>query len=304
VTVALIRAYLLLSLLCALAYFVAGMSPFDAINHALTTISTGGYSTHDASMGYFHSDLVHWIAVFFMITGSLPFLIYARFIAGRNFRVFLDQQVVGLLLVTTVISTLLAVYLHNSHHYAISDSVTMAFFNITSIISTTGYASTDYGAWGPAAVVLFFFMTFVGGCSGSTSGGMKIFRFQLSYLLLKTQILKSIHPRAVITRYYNKRVVNDEIISSAVAFTYLFLCAFALFTLLLALQGLDFITSISAAATVLSNVGPGLGDIVGPTGNFQSLPDATKWLLSLGMLLGRLELLTVYAVFSWHFWYH
>jgi trk system potassium uptake protein TrkH len=301
-TMALLRVYILLSVLCALAYFFAGMSPFDAINHAMTTISTGGYSTHDASIGYFHSDLVHWVSVFFMAISSLPFLILARFLIEFDFRAFRDQQVIGFAFTLISLSIVLSVYLYGHHDFALSESLKMAFFNVTSIISTTGYVSADYGTWGPEAVVLFFFITFIGGCSGSTSGGMKIFRFQLSYLLLKGQLIRSIHPRAVITKYYNNRIVGDEIITSAVAFTYLFLCTFALLSLLLALHGFDFITSISAAATVLSNVGPGLGDIIGPSGNFSPLHDNTKWILSLGMLLGRLELLTVYAIFSWHFW--
>ena len=301
-TMALLRVYILLSVLCALSYFFAGMTPFDAINHAMTTISTGGYSTHDVSMGYYDSDGVHWVAVFFMAISSLPFLILVRFLSGFDIRSFWDQQVIGFLFITTALSIMLAVYLFFHHDFIFSESLKMAFFNITSIISTTGYVSADYDVWGPEAVVLFFFVTFIGGCSGSTSGGMKIFRFQLSYLLLKGQLLKSIHPRAVITKYYNNWIVSDEIITSAVAFSYLFLCTFAFLTLLLALHGFDFITSISAAATVLSNVGPGLGEIIGPAGTFQPLHDDTKWLLSLGMLLGRLELLTVYAIFSWHFW--
>jgi len=301
-TMALLRVYILLSVLCALSYFFAGMTPFDAINHALTTISTGGYSTHDTSMGYYDSDSVHWVAVVFMAISSLPFLILVRFLSGFDIKAFWDQQVVGFLFISTTLSVMLTVYLYFHHDFVFSESVKMAFFNITSIISTTGYVSADYDAWGPEAIVLFFFVTFIGGCSGSTSGGMKIFRFQLSYLLLKGQLVKSIHPRAVITKYYNNRIVSDEIITSAVAFSYLFLCTFALLTLLLALHGFDFITSISAAATVLSNVGPGLGEIIGPAGTFQPLHDDTKWLLSLGMLLGRLELLTVYAIFSWHFW--
>jgi trk system potassium uptake protein TrkH len=278
------------------------MPLFDAINHAMTTISTGGYSTHDASFGYFNSVSIHWIAIVFMALGSMPFLVHVRFFSSLNIRVFGDYQILGLVSIISGISLFTTMYLYFTYGYDLSESLTLAFFNITSIISTTGYASTDYIAWGPAAIVLFFFITFIGGCSGSTSGGMKIFRFQLSYILLKEQITKTIHPRAVLPRYYGERTIDNEIIISAVAFTYLFLMTFALIALLLAMQGLDFMTSISGAATALANVGPGLGEIIGPAGNFQTLSDATKWILSAGMLLGRLELLTIVAVFSLQFW--
>lgn len=301
-SMSLLNAYILLTVMCAGIYFAAGMTLFDAVNHALTTISTGGFSTHDLSMGYFNSRHIHWTAVIFMILGGIPFLLHARFFTSFNARIYGDYQVRGFLLIICGASIIVSLYLFKTHDYSITDALSLGFFNITSVITTTGYASADYNVWGSAMIVMFFFVMFIGGCSGSTSGGMKIFRFQLSYLLLKEQITKSIHPRAIFSRHYNNRVIDDDIISSAVAFTYLFLILLALMTLLLSLSGLDFMTSISGALTSITNVGPGLGNTIGPAGNFQSLPDIAKWLLSAGMLLGRLELLTVVAIFSWRFW--
>jgi trk system potassium uptake protein TrkH len=175
-------------------------------------------------------------------------------------------------------------------------------FNVTSVVTTTGYASEDYSAWGPLAFVVFFFLMFVGGCSGSTSGGMKIFRFQLSVIVLRENLMRLLHPRAVLTRNYNGRAVSDEIIASMIAYTFIFLLCLLVLTVSLAALQLDFITSLSGALTALTNVGPGLGDIIGPAGNFAPLPDAAKWLLGVGMLMGRLEILSVVVVLSPAFW--
>jgi trk system potassium uptake protein TrkH len=182
------------------------------------------------------------------------------------------------------------------HNYA------STLFNVTSVVTTTGYASEDYSAWGPLAFVLFFFLMFVGGCSGSTAGGMKIFRFQLSLIILREQLMRLLHPRAVLTRNYNGRAVSDEIISSMIAYTFIFLLCLLLITVALAAMQLDFVTALSGALTSLTNVGPGLGDIIGPAGNFGPLPDAAKWVLSVGMLMGRLEILSVVIVLSPAFW--
>jgi len=184
----------------------------------------------------------------------------------------------------------------------LSEAITHATFNLVSIITTTGYASADYAGWGQFSVAFFFLATFVGGCSGSTAGGMKIFRFQLSYLYLRDQLRKLVHPRGVFAIRYNNKIVEHDIIASAAAFSFLFFILLGVTTLLLAMHGLDFLTSISGAATALANVGPGLGDTIGPTGNFASLPDTAKWILSIAMILGRLELFTVIILFSPVFW--
>jgi trk system potassium uptake protein TrkH len=174
--------------------------------------------------------------------------------------------------------------------------------NVTSIFTTTGYATEDYQLWGPAAVPVFFFLTVIGGCSGSTAGGMKIFRLQLSLIILREQTIKLIHPRAVICRRYNGQLVGDDILISAVAFSFVFLVTLAVLTLLLTFLGLDFITALSGIAQSMTSTGPGLGPIIGPAGNFQTLPEGAKLLLCGGMVLGRLEFLSLLVLFSPVFW--
>lgn len=299
----LLVVYLAFSVIAVMTYWLSGMTLFDAFNHGLTSIATGGFSTSDLSMGKF-SDLILMEATFFMILGSLPFFLFVREMHGQHGVLFRDQQVRLFLMILFIIPLLLTLYrwmvspvpFDPIHNYA------STLFNVTSVVTTTGYASEDYSAWGPLTFVLFFFLMFVGGCSGSTAGGMKIFRFQLSLIILREQMMRLLHPRAVLTRNYNGRSVSDEIISSMIAYTFIFLLCLLLITIALAAMQLDFITSLSGALTALTNVGPGLGDIIGPAGNFGPLPDAAKWLLSVGMLMGRLEILSVVIVLSPAFW--
>lgn len=237
-----------------------------------------------------------------MLLGALPFTLIIGFLRRPRLASLRNQQVTGFLIIVCTVSTILTAYLIANESHAWFDALTQATFNLVSVITTTGYASSDYTEWGSFSIVLFFVVMFIGGCSGSTSGGMKVFRFQLSYLFLRSQMHKLIHPNGVFPTRYNGRPVPDDIMLSAVAFSFLFFICLAAVTLLLALMGLDLLTSLSAAATALTNVGPGLGDIIGPAGNFAPLPDAAKWLLSFAMLLGRLELLTMMVLFSSMFW--
>lgn len=299
----LLFVYVTFSVIAVLTYWASGMSLFDAFNHGLTSIATGGFSTSDLSMGKFN-DLILMEATFFMIIGSLPFFLFVREMHGQHGVLFRDQQVRMFLAILLIIPALLTLYrwwvspvpFDPIHNYAAT------LFNVTSVVTTTGYASEDYSAWGPLAFVLFFFLMFVGGCSGSTAGGMKIFRFQLSLIILREQLMRLLHPRAVLTRNYNGRSVSDEIISSMIAYTFIFLLCLLLITVALAALQLDFVTALSGALTSLTNVGPGLGEIIGPAGNFGPLPDAAKWVLSVGMLMGRLEILSVIIVLSPAFW--
>ncbi|WP_303289731.1 TrkH family potassium uptake protein [Marinobacter sp. SS5-14b] len=299
----LLFVYLVFSVVAVVTYWLSGMSLFDAFNHGLTSIATGGFSTSDMSMGKF-SDLILLEASFFMILGSLPFFLFVREMHGQHGALFRDQQVRLFLTILLTVPALLTLYrwwvspvpFDPLHNYV------SVLFNVTSVISTSGYASEDYSAWGPLAFVVFFFLMFVGGCSGSTAGGMKIFRFQLSLIILREQLMRLLHPRAVFTRNYNGRAVSDEIISSMIAYTFIFLLCLLIITVLLASLQLDFVTALSGALTSLTNVGPGLGDIIGPAGNFGPLPDAAKWILSVGMLMGRLEILSVVIVLSPGFW--
>lgn len=299
----LLVVYLTFSIIAVVTYYFSGMTLFDAFNHGLTSIATGGFSTSDLSMGKFN-DLILMEATLFMIIGSLPFFLFVREMHGQHGVLFRDQQVRLFLAILFFVPLLLTLYrwavspvpFDPIHNYAAT------LFNVTSVVTTTGYASEDYSAWGPLAFVLFFFLMFVGGCSGSTAGGMKIFRFQLSLIILREQLMRLLHPRAVLTRNYNGRAVSDEIISSMIAYTFIFLLCLLLITVALAAMQLDFVTALSGALTSLTNVGPGLGDIIGPAGNFGPLPDAAKWVLSVGMLMGRLEILSVVIVLSPAFW--
>ncbi|MCK7548000.1 TrkH family potassium uptake protein [Marinobacter koreensis] len=298
----LVGVYLGITLACLLSYWVLGMTLFEALNHALTTVSTGGYSTSDSSMGQFESVGILLVATVFMAIGGMPFFLFVRFIHGQRQPLFRDQQVRFFLVLLVAVAAMLTVYRVVNDDADPFYTFIHALFNVTSVVTTTGFASTDYSMWGPFAVVIFLFITFVGGCSGSTAGGMKIFRFQLSMLLLREQVRRLLHPHAVFARNYNGRVIGDDIVASSVAFSFIFLATLAVVTAMLGALGLDLVTSFSGAVTALTNVGPGLGDIIGPAGNFQSLPDAAKWVLMATMILGRLELLSVFVMLSPDFW--
>jgi len=296
----LVTSYILLSVLCILAYWLSGMDWFDAVNHAMTTISTGGYSTHDASMGHFENLRIHWVSTIFMILGSVPFVIYVQLLSHRHIRI--DQQVRAFLAILATASFVLGIYLYVVKDIDLLTAFTLSSMNVTSIVTTTGFASDDYANWGGVALVVFFFLTFIGGCSGSTSGGIKVFRFQIFYLILREQMIRSVHPNAVINLQYNKNVLSKDVIDSSISFIFMLMISISILTLALSLAGLDLVTSLTGTVTALMNVGPGFGEIIGPSGNFSSLPDAAKWILCLAMLLGRLEFLTIVILFSPVFW--
>lgn len=294
--------YLTLTVICVLCYRLVGMDWFNALNHAMTTISTGGFSTSDQSMGQFTAPSILWISTLFMACGALPFTILVRFWHSHDIQLLNDQQIKGLLISFAVPSVVLAVFLAQQTDTDFFQAITVTTFNVVSIITTTGYASTDYTLWGEFPIAIFFIITFIGGCSGSTSGGVKIFRFQISWCLVREQLRKLVHPYAIVSRRYNNRKLSDDIIASAVAFAFIFFLSIAVFTILLCLLGVDLMTSLTGSITALTNVGPGLGDTIGPAGNFASLPVGAKWLLAIAMILGRLELLSVLVVFSRDFW--
>jgi trk system potassium uptake protein TrkH len=278
------------------------MDLFNAVNHAMATVSTGGYSTSDSSMGQFDQLSILLASCLFMVLGSIPFFLFVRLMNGDAQPIFRDQQIRFFLKFLVLVATIITVYRVLTEGVSPVDGFVHALFNVTSVVTTTGFASQDYSLWGPLVVVLFFFLTFVGGCSGSTSGGMKIFRFQLSMVLFREQVTRLLHPNAVIARRYNGRIISDEIVASSVAFSFIYLATLAVVAAILSALGLDLITSLTGAATALANVGPGLGDVIGPAGNFLPLPDTAKWVLMVAMLLGRLELLSVFVMFSPQFW--
>jgi trk system potassium uptake protein TrkH len=297
-----IYSYIMLSLICGVAFWLAGMDVFNAINHAMTTVSTGGFSTSDSSFSQFNSPLIHWVAIVFMLAGAFPFVLFVRLLVNKKWGLLNDTQVRGLLLIVGLTTLLLTAQLIITDQMEPFQALTMACFNVVSVITTTGFASGDYQLWGSLALIVFFFATFVGGCSGSTTGGIKVFRLQIFAGLVKEQIMTAIHPRAIISRRYNNRLISSEIIASSISYMFLMTACLVVIALILAMTGLDLVTSFTGSATALMNVGPGLGPVIGPTGNFSSLSDTAKWALSVGMLLGRLEFLTILVLFTPAFW--
>lgn len=293
--------YVGLTILCALAYVAVGMDGFQAINHALTTMSTGGFSTGDASFGAYQG-LPEYVASVFMVLASLPFVLYVQAMAGRVRPLWQDPQVRGFLQVIAVLVVVITAYriVVNDDHF--EHALREALFNVTSIITGTGYASVDYQLWGGFPVVLFFFIGLIGGCAGSTCCSVKIFRYQLLFASIRVAVRRIHAPHCVLTPRYAGQPVGEEIMSSVMSFFGVFVLALGLFAVALGLTGLDFTTALSGAATAIANVGPGLGDTIGPAGNFATLNDAAKWILTLAMLLGRLELLVVLVLFLPRFW--
>ena len=293
--------YLGVSLICALAYWMAGMSGFDAVAHAMTTIATGGYSTYDGSIAHFRSATIEYIGVVFMLVGSLPFVLYLRALRGNTRSLLRDDQV-RLFLLIVIVSIIAVAYYRYKMGVEIDTALREASFNVVSIITGTGYATADYGAWGSFGLMIFFFLMFVGGCAGSTTCGVKIFRFQVLYATAVTQIRRLLEPHGVYLAYYNRKPIPEEVSASVMAFFFLYVLSYAVIAIALGLIGVDFLTAASGAATAISNVGPGLGPTIGPSGTFATLPDGAKWILSAGMLLGRLELFTVLVLLLPSFW--
>lgn len=302
ISAALSIIYVVLTALCAIALSAAGMNALDATVHAMTTLSTGGYSTRDASVGHFDSAVIDSIVTVGMIVGSLPFVLYLRVIQGQGRELVRDSQVHWFLVILGLAIAITTLLLLLRNGFAAGTAFRLAAFNVTSVMTGTGYATTDFWAWGGFAGPIFFYLMFIGGCTGSTTCGIKIFRFQVLYAATQTQFHHLLRPHGVFIPYYNHRPIPDDVITSVLSFFFLYGVSFAILAVSLGMLGLDFTTTVSSAATAISNVGPGLGPIVGPAGNFQALPDAAKWLLSAGMLLGRLELFTVLMLFTPYLW--
>lgn len=295
-----------LLVLCASAYKLLGMTWFDAINHAMTSVATGGMSTHDASLGHFSSGAnfngVLWAATCFMIAGALPFVAFIRLAKGHWRGFFADIQLRAFLLFLLAATMLIAVTRTLRGDVPFGDSLTHAAFNVVSIVTTTGYASEDYQLWGPFAIGAFFILTFVGGCSGSTAGGVKIYRFQILARLAGAHLSRIISPNRVHVVLYHDRRVEDDVAFAILAFFGVMLFSLIVSTFLLAWFGVDLMTALTGSAQAIANVGPGLGDIIGPAGNFQPLPDPAKWVLSAMMIMGRLEFFTIFVLLTPAFW--
>ncbi len=298
-----ILTYLLLTFLCAVLYWAFDMSIFDSIAHSMTTIATGGFSTHNTSIEYFKSSNIEIIATIFIILGSIPFISYLKFIKGNRKIFFNDVQIRGF--VYLIFFSILVMFLYllfSNSEISLVDKLRISSFNVVSILSGTGYVTDDFGLWGEFPLIFFLFLMFVGGCAGSTTCGIKIFRFQLLYIFIGNQIKKLFYPNSISVIKYNNQKISNSFIHSIIIFIFSYLFLFLLLAILLSITGLDFLSAISGAATSISNVGPGLGEMIGPNGNFKEVSDISKWLLSFGMLLGRLELFAVLVLFFPSFW--
>jgi len=292
--------FIVITVICAIAYLAAGMAIDDAVIHAMTTVATGGFSTKDASLGHFDSYIIDTIAVTFMILGSIPFILYVQSMQGAPRELWRNSQV-RVFLVLLVVLVGIAWSLN-----PVAENPTQGFFhalfNVTSVLTGTGYATTDYSAWSPAANAFFFGIMFIGGCAGSTSCGIKIFRFQVLYENLKQHTKRIFYPHGIFTMRFNGKILTDSVTSAVMNFMAVYVLLFALIAILLNMTGLDFMTAVSAAGSAISNVGPGLGTEIGPSGNYKDLNDAAKWIMCAGMLIGRLELFTVLVLFVPKFW--
>ena len=296
----LIYIYTLLTLVCGVTYKVFGMNYFDSLTHSMTTIATGGFSNYNESIGFFNNVSIEISAMIFIILGSLPFIAYIKFIGGNRKILINDSQIKTFFKIIFYSVIILSIYLilNGTTEF----NIRSILFNVISILTGTGYVNAEFDTWGSFTLILFLGLMFIGGCAGSTTCGIKIFRFQILYLFVVNQLKKIIYPNGVFVLKYDQNPVDNKFISSIISFIFLYLVIFFILTALLSLTGLDFVTSISGAATSISNVGPGLGSIIGPNGDFSVLPDISKWILTLGMILGRLELFAILVLFLPSFW--
>jgi trk system potassium uptake protein TrkH len=303
VTITISIIYLSLTAACGLAYWFFDMNVFDSVAHAMTTIATGGFSTYSNSIGHFQNPSIEIVAIIFIILGSIPFFSYLKFVKGNKKIFFNDAQIKGLIYILIFSIILMFFYLlfTNKELYFL-ENLRISTFNIVSILSGTGYVTEDFSLWGKFPLVFFLLLMFIGGCAGSTTCGIKIFRFQIIGYFIMNQIKRIAYPHAILPIKYDNETITDSFVYSIIAFVFLYFFIFFILAALLSLDGLDFMSALSGSATAISNVGPGLGSVIGPDGNFSSLPNFSKLSLCLGMLLGRLELFAVLVLFFPSFW--
>ena len=302
ISIRLILIYSGLTFLCAIFYKIFGMNFFDSLTHSMTTIATGGFSNYNESIGYFNSPTIEITSIIFIILGSIPFIAYIKFLSGDKKIFISDSQIKSFVKIIIISILILFFYLVLQNKNFEEISLRAISFNVVSILTGTGYVTKEFDNWGSFPLIFFLILMFIGGCAGSTTCGIKIFRVQILYLFLINQLKKIIYPRGIFIIKYDNNSVDEKFMASIISFIYLYVIIFFIITALLSLSGLDFITSISGAATSISNVGPGLGTTIGPNGSFSLLPDFSKWVLSIGMILGRLELFAILVLFLPSFW--
>jgi len=302
ISIRLIIIYIALTFLCALFYKIFGMKFFDSLTHSMTTIATGGFSNYNDSIGHFNNFKIEMTSMIFIILGSIPFIAYIKYLSGTKNIFITDTQIKSFIKIIFFSILILFLYLVIFNKSFSEISLRSISFNVISILTGTGYVTQNFDSWGNFPLIYFLMLMFIGGCAGSTTCGIKIFRVQILYLFIKNQLKKIIYPRGIFIIKYDNNNVNEKFMASIISFIYLYIVIFFVITALLSLSGLDFTTSISGAATSISNVGPGLGELIGPNGNFSQLPDFSKWVLSFGMILGRLELFAILVLFLPSFW--
>ena len=293
--------YITLTVVWALMLWFAGMPLFDSIAHAMTTLATGGYSTRSDSLAAFNSSSIEIIVIFGMIVGSLPFVHYLAITKKGLKNLFKDDQVKLFLTLIFFVVLIVSIYL-NLNDIPFLEALRLASFNVISIITGTGFGTSDFNNWGGFPTTILLILMFIGGCAGSTTCGLRMARIQVLVANAKAQISKLIRPHAVVVSYYNQKPIPENVAESVMGFFFLYIISFAVIACLLGGLGLDLITAISGAASAIGNVGPGLGDIIGPSGTYQSIPELGKLFLCAGMILGRLEIFAILVMFSPLFW--
>ena len=302
ISLRLVLIYFSLTLLCSFFYKVCGMNFFDSITHSMTTIATGGFSNYNQSIGFFESAKIEYVSIVFIILGSIPFISYIKFLSGNKKIIFKDEQIKLFFKLIFFSILILFIYLAIVNKSIFEIQLRSIIFNVVSILTGTGYVTKEFDQWGNFPLIFFLLLMFIGGCAGSTTCGIKVLRVHMLYFFLKNQLLKIIYPRAIINLKYNNDIVQDKLIASIISFIYLYIIIFFLISALLTLTGLNFITAVSGAASSISNVGPGLGNEIGPNSNYANLPAVSKWILSTGMILGRLEIFAILVIFLPSFW--
>ena len=294
--------YVILTFVSTVILYLCGMSPFDALCHGMAALSTGGISTHDAAIAWFDSPLIEWVLVPFMIMGGLPFVMYLRFIKGDSEAMYRDNQVRLYFWILVSLSVAMTLWLAFTNDMGFFTALRKAVFFCVSYLTTTGFINGDHSEWGHFAVGIAFLAGFLGSCSGSTSGGIKLFRLQILFLTLRQQLRKLTSPHGVFPVHYNGKPVEPTLQAAVAGFFFIYIISWLLIGVALQLTGLDFSTAFSGALAAISNTGVGIGDMIGPSGNFANLPSSAVWVFSFAMLFGRIEFLTLLVLLTPHFW--
>jgi trk system potassium uptake protein TrkH len=293
--------YLTFTALAAIALWLSGMTVFEAACHALAALGTGGFSTSDQSLAHWGAA-TQWVMVIAMLAGASPFALFVTPWKGKRWPFLHDSQVRWFVNFIGFFALVLAFWQWAFNDMDAGDALTHATFNVVSIVTTTGFVSTDYDAWGGFAQTLFFILLFIGGCTGSTAGGIKIFRWEVLFRLAGVHLKRLLYPHAIFVVDFNRRRIPQPVLDSVLGFVTVFFLTFAVFAITLTATGMDLISAVSGSAQALSNVGPGLGRMIGPAGNYEAIPDSAKWVLAFEMILGRLELFSVIVLFTRSFW--